>query len=209
MASKFLYLTKEHWRLAWNHGGVIPIFPARKYLSEERSGTLTPDERIRTSKGAASVADISKGFKFPLGMSVSIKNLSINLNDGRGALPVDYETKPIIGYIISLSNNYSRTTQVKLGKECCIKIKDVDSLCSVIAAQLGVIGQHKRVLYTVSDDRDVFLKSSADHWQDEYRLFFPVETKHSVAPTWVNIPSGTAFTDRADFVDWKINSPPF
>lgn len=189
--------------LPWIYGGSIPLFPARTYLNEERKGTSTPDELIRTSKGAT-VHDVSRFIKHPLGASITIKDLSIGFNDGRGLLPVDYESKPISGYILSLSNNYNRDTQTKLEKACCMKIKDVNTLSNALANQLGVACESGPISYTTSDNRDVFLKSWKDRWQDEYRLFFPIMAENCFDRVFVNLPVGIALTDRVDRWEWRI-----
>lgn len=42
----YLYLEKEEWADAWVNGGEIPITPASNYQSDERIGTMTPDENL-------------------------------------------------------------------------------------------------------------------------------------------------------------------
>jgi hypothetical protein len=59
-ANMFLYLNEVSYANAWTTGGVVPLSLASKYHSEERAGTMTPDEngvlRIRSAHEIAAFA---------------------------------------------------------------------------------------------------------------------------------------------------------
>lgn len=87
-----------------------------------------------------------------------------------------------------LCNSKSSEIARRLEKLACVKIPDTDRLKSIIDKQLGVEGIAKPCEYTSGYERDHFLKSVADGWQDEFRIFWP----YGRGPVTVDLPTGIA-----------------
>jgi hypothetical protein len=203
VSSKYLYLNKIDYTLPWLNGGNIPLSTAKRYLSFERSGTNTPDELIQRLDGTASSSLLNEFFRPATpGANISITStapagLSLQLVDGRGNILRQgtvncFTSRHIEGYILCLSNHFSDATLKRLGKTCCIRVMDVEGLCAILSDRLQIAGTHAKVEYTSNGDRNPFLKSIADAWMDEYRLYFPANTGLSTDSVWASIPAGIA-----------------
>ena len=185
---KFLYLTKEDWVTNWVDGGVIPIFPASTYLSQSRDGTSTPDENLIHS----SPVDVTSlpGISGLFGPGINFKNLTYvgNVVDGVRAPDVvaaDYYKED--GLVLSFCNEMSSEIAKRLKKRACVKILNIHELKTVIDEELGIEGQAGECRYTDDHNRDHFLKSTKDQWQNEYRIFWPITEIREVT-----LPSGLA-----------------
>ena len=182
---KYLYLTKHEWCNTWVNGGIIPINPASFYLSPTREGTKTPDENLIHN----SPVDIASLSSFGFHME-NVKDLTFTNNIYNGiSLPsfanADYYKED--GLILSFCNRKSNEICKRLGKIACVAIGSIESLKSIIDEQLGVEGMAGNCQYTQDHQRNHFLKSIEDGWQDEYRLFWPVKNACKVV-----IPAGLA-----------------
>tara|TARA_R110000772_G_scaffold85933_2_gene180307 strand:+ start:1729 stop:2298 length:570 start_codon:yes stop_codon:yes gene_type:complete len=167
---KYLYLTFPKWKDAWIHGGKIPLNPASVYKRMDRDGIYTPDENLIYK----STHDLDQ-LKGAVNIGVGCRNISIGKIVNNGVTIAEnlqaskYEED---GVILSLCNRKSKKIAQKLTKQACVKILDVDLLKDVIDEQLGKLSIAKACRYTKSYERNHFLKSSEDEWQDEYRLFW-------------------------------------
>ncbi len=181
---KFLYLEKEEFAETWVNGGDVPLRLASSSLSDLRVGTKTPDEGLIHE----STWDFRQfGNMFDELKNVSFRGTSINgtqLPDNIGA---NYHSDD--GLILSLSNVHSDDICQRLGKTVCVRIDDVVALKSALDSQLGVESWVGDCKYTSDHQRNHFLKSTEDSWQQEYRLFWPVIEKPE---RWVKIPAGLA-----------------
>lgn len=167
--TKFLYLTKREWADTWINGGEIPIALASQYLSSTREGVLTPDEN--------KIYDLPVDEKTLLDHGVEIgeaRNISLKLTSG-GRLITQFRNRNTYsedGRILCFCNEKSPSLMKRFGKEVCVEIPHVLQLKTILDAQLGVRSRAGNCLYTGDHRRDHFLKSSADSWQQEYRLFW-------------------------------------
>ncbi|WP_442108254.1 hypothetical protein [Pseudomonas sp. NUPR-001] len=178
--SLYLYLN-EHWHAeTWMFGGVIPINPASTYRKMERSGIYTPDENLIHD----SPVDLTTPNPlFRLSPGAQVKGLTMCDNYVDGVRQPDvfnasyYEED---GLILSFSRRLSRNVAKKMSKTACIKILDMSRLKAHLDEQLGVTSKAGFCEYTSGHQRNHFLKSEADMWQDEYRLFWSLHKKVEV-----------------------------
>ncbi|WP_333709703.1 hypothetical protein [Malikia spinosa] len=181
----FLYLTEPTWVKSWIEGGEIPISPASSYLSNLREGIMTPDENL-IHESAMPIPSLKQhGYHFE-----NIKNLTFTGNYSNGVrLPdlinANYYTED--GLILSFCNHFNTSTAGRLGKKACIKILNIEKTRRKIDKQLGCKGIMKACEYTSDHQRNHFLKSKEDEWQDEFRIFWKTQK-----PKWVKIPQSTA-----------------
>lgn len=179
MNEKYLYLSKVEWADTWISGGLVPLNLASKYRSEERNGTLTPDESIiQTGQNLSGEdADLIKERIIGPG-GIAAKRIQFPsgkvLNNGQ----LDWRTCD--GVILCLSNVGDVETCKKLGKVCCIKIPDPKGLFDDISKQLKVMGRFGDCTYTKGPERDLFTKSEKDSWQSEFRMCWPVTEMREV-----------------------------
>ena len=186
---KYLYLTEVEWADTWINGGEVPISLASRYLSEEREGTLTPDENL-IYDSPVDITKIGGGGLFKFGENFSCPNITIK------DLQVNGEKMPDIisaqhvredGLILSFSNKLCSTIAEKLKKKACVKINNIEKLKKKLDKQLGCKGIMDYCEYTKSHKRSHFLKSYEDEWQQEYRIFWKSKNEKML-----KIPSGTA-----------------
>jgi hypothetical protein len=182
---KFLYLREPDWAKSWIEGGEIPINLASSYLSDSREGIMTPDENL-IHESTYPVPNLKQyGFDIQ-----NVKNLTFTGNYFNGVRAPDlhnasYYTED--GLILSFCNHFSIETAEMLGKNVCVKILHIEKTRKLIDKQLGCKGIMKSCQYTTSHQRNHFLKSIEDQWQDEYRIFWKKQRQK-----WVKIPQGTA-----------------
>lgn len=181
MPTKYLYLTRTEWAETWVAGGSVPIALASTYRSIERAGTLTPDENLIHE----SPVDISSlrqsGYHFE-----NVKGLTFIGNTSNGRLLPSFRNANYYsedGLILSFSNTLSIAVCERLGKAACVALLNVDDLKACIDSQLGVVGTAKDCQYTSDHQRNHFLKSVQDGWQQEFRIFWPgTESRTVVLP---------------------------
>jgi hypothetical protein len=184
---KYLYLSEVEWSNTWINGGDIPISLASTYLNKDRDGILTPDENLIHKspvnlKGLGSSLHIAEG--------ANVKGLTITNSSMDGVripniVKADYYVED--GLILSFCNSLSSDVAKKLKKKACVKITNIEKLRKSIDKQLGIKGIMKKCEYTNDHQRNHFLKSVEDSWQDEYRIFWKYPTNKVV-----KIPSGLA-----------------
>ncbi len=184
---KYLYLTKVEWADTWVKGGDIPISLASTYLHDERDGTLTPDENLIHEsevdlKSLSPIVRIEDGAQIG---SFSMTNCTLNGERLPDIEDAKFYTED--GVILSFSNSLSSSIAAKLGKKCCVRVSKLKDLRKLIDKQLGVKGVMKECEYTDDHQRNHFLKSTEDSWQEEFRIFW----KYSSNVT-VTIPKGHA-----------------
>ncbi len=191
---KYLYLTKAEWTEPWIRGGKIPLKVASTYLSLERAGTLTPDENL-IHEGPYPAESIYNwlGLKGKIPDSFLFRG---NTSNGR-ALP-DAERRFEDGFVLCLCNSLNQLVCKQLGKSACVRILNVEKLKAVLDAQMGKIGAAGSCRYTKSHQRNHFLKSEADQWQDEYRIFWPLDESDELDDRWVDLPEGMADIAQMD-----------
>lgn len=163
----YLYLTKPEWTVPWTQGGTIPISLASAYRSTKRRGIFTPDENLINDLHG----DLS-AFS-PLIESIpNFKDCAFVNNTANGPIALLGSRYFDDGLVLSFCVERSWMICRKLGKTCCVKIHDVESLKLLVDEQLGEIGISARCQYTDTHQRNHFLKSTADSWQMEHRLFW-------------------------------------
>ncbi|MDR9768106.1 hypothetical protein RJP56_18760 [Shewanella baltica] len=182
---KFLYLTEPDWAKSWIEGGEIPINLASSYLSDSREGIMTPDENLIHESAVPIPSLRQHGYHFE-----NVKNLTFTGNYSNGVrLPdlknANYYTED--GLILSFCNHFDEKTAERFGKSACVRILNIDTTRKAIDKQIGCKGIMKSCEYTVSHQRNHFLKSIEDKWQDEFRIFWK-----SRKTKWVKAPQGTA-----------------
>jgi hypothetical protein len=177
---KYLYLTDKDWVIPWLNGGEIPISLASKYKKGDRSGIYTPDENLIHDSPVNLNELITYGIEYGLGGK---KNTFINCKTGDGRkIPNLYDVSLFLddGLILSFSNNFRLEIAKRLGKKACVEILDIKNLKNTIDNQLEVIGVMKECEYTKDHQRNHFLKSIEDKWQDEFRLFWNIQTEQRI-----------------------------
>ncbi|NQD36081.1 hypothetical protein HPT27_03530 [Permianibacter sp. IMCC34836] len=184
---KYLYLTKVEWADAWISGGIIPLFLASTYKNDTRVGTKTPDENLVHEspidlKSLSPIIHIGDGANV---RGLTITNSYFNGQRIPDIVNANYYTDD--GLTLSLSNSFSEEIARKLGKAACVKIYNVEKLRRVIDKQLGFKGVMGSCEYTSSHQRNHFLKSTEDAWQNEYRIFW----RHPKNRT-VRVPAGNS-----------------
>lgn len=188
---KYLYLAKKEWVQPWTKGGVVPLYQASKYLSDVREGVMTPDENLIDT----STHDIKQHgdvFKFVGGGTVILKDSFVN---GIYHPSMVLEQKTEDGLVLCLSNSKNSEVAARLIKTSCVEIRDVEFLKRHLDKQIGIISIMKTCEYTGGHNRNHFLKSSLDAWQDEYRIFWP-----GAKSIRVSIPSGIATEVNLKFI---------
>ncbi|MGF6116713.1 hypothetical protein ABIE30_000619 [Janthinobacterium lividum] len=169
---KYLYLTKPEWQHAWIHGGEIPITAASSYLSDVREGTMTPDENLihESTFDLHQLPDFIFGKNPQIRGGVTFKGCTVN------GVPIpDFVNARRFhedGAILSFCDNMDAEIMRRFGKTCCVRILDVHRLKAVIDEQVGLISKMGPCKYTIDHQRNHFLKSSKDSWQQEYRIFW-------------------------------------
>lgn len=175
---KYLYLTRTIWVRSWVQGGPIPLNLASAYKSAERKGIYTIDENLIHESNY----DLNKLSEYGM-VCDSVRNLSIGSFEYNGVVVArniqgsKYEDD---GLILSLCNVMNRDIARKMGKLACVKINDVNKLKLIIDEQLGVAGIARTCTYTESHIRNHFTKSLLDKWQNEYRIFWKVDSKKEI-----------------------------
>lgn len=184
----YLYLNEPEHAQTWVEGGEIPINPASVYKSMERSGVFTPDENL-IHKSEMDLMNLGPGIHLdPAG---NFKNITfINCDFGAGPVNVnagDYYAEN--GLLLSFSTALSKAVMDRFKtKKVCVKILDIDRLKSILDLNLGCESQADKCRYTTGHERNHFLKSFLDIWQQEYRLFWKCKPERQ----WVSIPAGLA-----------------
>jgi len=89
------------------------------------------------------------------------------------------------GLILSFCNSHDDEIATRLGKSCCVRISNIKELYLSINKQLGVKGKMGDCKYTQGHNRNHFLKSVEDEWQQEFRMFWAYPKN-----AMVTIPSG-------------------
>lgn len=171
MQPKYLYLTRPEWADVWISGGTVPIALASKYRSIEREGTLTPDENLIHDSPVDNASLRDMGFHFE-----NIRGLTFNGNTFNGRPLPDFKNASYYsedGLILSFSNALSTKLRERLGKVACVEMLDINGLKACIDSQLGAVGTAKDCQYTSDHQRNHFLKSVHDEWQQEFRIFWP------------------------------------
>jgi len=180
---KYLYLTRKEWVPTWVEGGTIPIKLASSYLSDSRNGSMTPDENL-IHESNVDLTKLSPFIHIPKHGSIRSLTMTDNRVFGK-PLPDINDGKYIHedGLILSFSNSLASSIATRLGKEACVVIHDIGQLKSCIDEQLGVEGKMAPCKYTDDHQRNHFLKSAEDSWQDEYRIFWSLpEEKEVIIP---------------------------
>ena len=168
----FLYLTKQQWVTPWVHGGEIPINLASSYRSAVRSGTKTPDENL-TNDTNIDIQELRPLIN--VGKDGGFRNATIQDCAVTGRrLPEVHDGNYFHedGLILSFSLRKSRKLAMRMDKEACVKIQNVDYLKQCIDEQLKLKGIMQKCEYTDGPNRNHFLKSHADSWQKEFRIFW-------------------------------------
>ena len=184
---KYLYLTKTEWADTWINGGDIPISLASTYLHDEREGILTPDENL-IHESPVDIKSLSPLVNFGEGggvKSFTMTNCSVNGVSMPDIVDAKYYSED--GLILSFCNSLDESIAKRLGKQCCVKVSKLKEFRKVIDKQLGVKGVMQSCEYTDNHERNHFLKSTDDAWQDEFRLFWRYQNN-----TTVTIPQGHA-----------------
>ncbi|EEW2435606.1 hypothetical protein [Escherichia coli] len=182
---KYLYLTKKEWVFPWSRGGVVPLYQSSTYLSNERDGVMTPDENL-IDTSTHDLEEYKNIINFGnSGGRVFFHNTILNGVYNPGT--IRFERLIEDGLVLCLSNKKSSELALKLGKRACVEINDVEQLKQNLDRQIGITSLMNPCEYTDSHNRNHFLKSSLDSWQDEFRIFWPGAKSRRVA-----IPSGMA-----------------
>lgn len=195
IVEKYLYLTEIDWAGAWVNGGEIPVSLASSYLSNNRGGIMTPDENL-IHKSEVPFSSLSETPLLNIKTEGVVKNITI-MDCSFDGVKIPNVTNASYyredGLILSFCNHFSEDTARRLSKKACVKILDIEALKRHIDSQLECEGVMKDCEYTEDHQRNHFLKSQEDKWQDEFRIFWRIQKN-----VCVDIPIGSA-----DLV-WKI-----
>ena len=187
MKNPYLYLEKREYAETWVSGGKIPIKLASCYRKDERSGIYTPDENI-----ISSFPTPTRSWEWLLQKTGNAKdggniNTIISMHPFTGE---KIEMKWSDGYILSFCTIKCSKVMQKLDKKICVQINDIFKLKKCIDEQMNCIGEYQRCKYTQTHQRNHFLKSKDDEWQQEYRIFW--NTTICTEQVWVDIQKNTA-----------------
>jgi hypothetical protein len=189
---KYLYLTKAEWANTWINGGVVPIKLASSYLSQERIGVKTPDENL-VDNTPVPLSSLKEFIRIDNDSDIHdftfAGNVSIGQDGRKRLLPNMYNVSRYREDVLVLcfSNTCSLNLLKKLEKAVCIEIESVNQLKQILDRQLGVVGEARNCDYTIGHQRNHFLKSKEDEWQQEYRICWK-----SSKEAFVTIPTGFA-----------------
>ncbi|WJG10367.1 hypothetical protein [Aliiglaciecola sp. LCG003] len=186
---KYLYLTWPEWVDAWVNGGKIPLNPASVYKRMDRDGIYTPDENL-IYESTHPIDQMNPAIY----VANNVQNVTVGASvfecgNVRQEFPANYikDFYQGDGVILSLCNRKSNSIAERLRKRAAVKIFNVAYLKAVIDEQLGKKSIAKPCEYTSSHNRNHFLKSVADQWQDEYRFFWDHQERVEV-----ELPKGMA-----------------
>ena len=181
----YRYLAKPEYVDAYINGGNIPLFSARNYLATERSGIFTPDEVLQQSFINAPIEAMNALVQASGDARVQIvaKNVIIGNSTYKN---VRYYRSTEDSLILCFATKLDKNLAEKLGKTVCVEILKVDLLISEISKQLGVQAESGNCTYTETADRNHFLKSIQDSWQEEYRIVWRGLKEKAI----VSIPAG-------------------
>ena len=177
---KYLYLTHAEWASAWVNGGAVPLSLASKYKGMDRDGIYTPDENLIHD---SNVDLMSLRGLVSFGENPYIKNLNIIGCSINGVMIPDVIGANIYtedGLIQSFCNVFDVDIAKRFGKAACVRIHDIDKLRKYMDKRLGSRSRFGNCEYTHDHQRNHFLKSVDDSWQQEYRLFWPNKDACSV-----------------------------
>ena len=170
-APRYLYLAEPEYAETWVNGGMAPINPASKYLSEIRAGTLTPDEVTQKTVTGGSMKIFDGIFQFSGGGSVNVTMSNNVINGVLQSGTMRYSQFPEHALILCMCEVYDASIMERLGHKVAVKIPSVAALKACLDGQIGVVSQAGSVEYTDEPgSRTHFLKSIEDSWQREYRL---------------------------------------
>ena len=176
----YLYLTEKEWVNPWINGGTIPLSLASSYLSDTRSEIYTPDEN-RINDMGVNIEELAPLIKISPGGGLKNATFKNNYVNGRKMPEVEngnyYQED---GIILSFSRELSKFLADKMGKKAVVKIFNIQELKLCIDEQLGAEGAMAVCEYTSGPNRNHFLKSEADAWQKEFRIFWQGLSERSV-----------------------------
>lgn len=192
--TKYVYIPREDWVSTWLDGGEIPIQPASLYrvgCESARQGKMTTDEVLNHESSFPINKLKSLGLDLANIRDLDIVGATFKTKDGSvKKLPdiVNASYYEQDGLVLCLSNTVSRLRSKKLGhRKFVVQINDIRTLFEVIDKQLGGGGQFGPCRYTQDHNRNAFLKSIRDSWQDEFRFFWP---RDNPVTAYVEIPKG-------------------
>ncbi|HCR1052135.1 hypothetical protein LRN34_23835, partial [Enterobacter kobei] len=139
------------------------------YRKPFRDGIYTPDENLIDT----STVDVKKfGEAVIVGEHMHDCTISVTFDD-KVIADKEYVNRYIEdGLVLCFANRRSNFIAKKLKKEYCVKIKNAHILKDIIDEQVGVKGLAGNCSYTQTHERNHFLKSFDDIWQNEYRIFW-------------------------------------
>lgn len=179
----------------WVDGGRIPVWLAKKYLSDEREGVMTPDERLTyTSAVPFEAVEAYEAYGFPRGEvrgARTVGNVIIQ-NTANGPeihripdiLKADHYYEDV--GVLCFCNCNSPVIAHRMKKPYSVEIPSVETALKVIGKLLGLHGEMGNCRYTTDHQRGHFLKSDEDDWQDEFRFVFKGMNKDR----WIELPPG-------------------
>jgi len=185
----YLYLDRSEYVETWLNGGEVPFFPARKYLSDERKGTLTPDEILQENWEGVERQDLDRmGIHVPTG---SVRNLQfIDCSYNGSSFPDTHISSYFEDVaLFCCSRSLSMELMERFEKKAVVEIVSLNFLINQIEDSVGEPCRFGYVSYTNTKRRSHFLKSSDDSWQDEYRIVIPWVEQ---TPVNIGIPAGIA-----------------
>lgn len=185
----YLYLEKNEYVSTWANGGIVPLKLASTYHSEERNGIYTPDELLQRYIKGTSLEVVEQLFgKQGKGGSTELNIGTIIMNNQIVGRNVKYLSKLEDSLILFLSTKLDKKIAERMNKSACVEITNINKLISTITKQIGVTAIAKKCDYTLFENRNHFLKSVLDCWQEEYRIVWK-NIKKSIE---VQIPKGCA-----------------
>ena len=157
-----------------------------KVAEENRSGILTPDEDLRRQLDGTDYETFDSFIgNHDLVGKMTITNFEVIVDDTLYTR-FNYEYGNEAALVLCMATEASLDLQQRLGKKVCIEILDIDALTKSFDEQLGEKSIQRACEYTLDRNRNHFLKSDKDAWQNEYRLIW-----HNIkTDQWVTVPKG-------------------
>jgi hypothetical protein len=182
---RYLYLKEVKYVDAWVNGGMVPISLASTYLAGKRDGIYTPDENL-IHESAVPIPSLKQhGIIIEAAENITITNITSNGVKQPDIINANYYKED--GLILSFSNICSEEIAKEMEKKACVEIINIEKLRQIIDKQLGCKGIMDTCKYTSDHNRNHFLKSYKDSWQNEFRIFWKTTNEQ-----WVKIPRNSA-----------------
>jgi hypothetical protein len=167
---KVIYLKSVEHADTWVNGGAVPLNHARKFMSEIREGTKTPDEVMQKTIRGAGLQELTG---VQIGGTGTIDRAVFDKCHfgGRIIERVEYSQHPEDALLLCMCNRFDEKVMERLGHKVAVVVLYIQEFRLALNGLVGTSCKYGRVNYTKEPgNRSHFLKGLEDSWQDEYRF---------------------------------------